>query len=91
LAALSLVSPVWLGFAALGALTLIRLKRQHPVKRHTEELDGTPIALACTMLAIFALTFVPIPARLGPLQRKMAVSPELVMTSNAAWSRRRVW
>jgi membrane-associated protease RseP (regulator of RpoE activity) len=66
LVALSFVSPVWFGFAALGSLTLIRLKRQHPLESHTQQLSTATIALACTMVVLFVLTFVPVPARLGP-------------------------
>ena len=64
LVSLSLLSPVWLGYAVLGCLALIGIKRQHPVERHIQEFDSTSKALAAIMFAIFVLTFVPIPARL---------------------------
>jgi membrane-associated protease RseP (regulator of RpoE activity) len=62
LVVLSSIWSGWFGVAVLAVLTLIRLKRQHPVDRHDRELDGTTIALAWTMIVILVLTFVPVPA-----------------------------
>jgi membrane-associated protease RseP (regulator of RpoE activity) len=66
LALLSAISSVWFGLAAFASLTLIRLKRQHPSERHTQELDAPTIALACALLAVLVLTFVPVPVRATP-------------------------
>jgi len=78
LTVLSIFFPVWLGFAAFGALTLFRLNRQHPTDRHTQPLDAGTIVLACTLLAILALTFVPVPARLNPYQPELNDGPARV-------------
>ncbi len=65
LVSLSLFWYGWLALAAFGALTLIRIERQQPAEAHTEALDRTSVALACAMLAILGMTFVPVPVRLG--------------------------
>jgi hypothetical protein len=67
LVALSFLSSLWFGFAVFGALSLIGLKRQHPIERHTQGLNATAKALGAAMLAIFVLTFVPVLARPLPL------------------------
>jgi membrane-associated protease RseP (regulator of RpoE activity) len=59
-------SLVWAPFPVMAALSLIRLKRQHPVDRYSQPLDGPTIALACALVVILVLTFVPAPVRLGP-------------------------
>jgi len=63
---LGVVSPVWPGIGIFAALTLIRLKRQHPVETDVPPLDGRTLKLVLAMFAILVLTFVPMPVRPGP-------------------------
>jgi membrane-associated protease RseP (regulator of RpoE activity) len=65
LVALSVTWAGWLSLAGFAALTLIRITRQHPPEGYTQELDSVTIALACAMLAILVVTFVPVPIRVG--------------------------
>ena len=66
LALLTLVWPGWLSVATFAALTMIRLKRQHPVERPKQPLDAVSLRLVWVMLVVLVLTFVPVPAKLGP-------------------------
>ena len=66
LALLAVVWPGWLSVAVFAALTMIRLKRQHPVEQHEQALDAVSRRLVWVMLAILVLTFVPVPAKVGP-------------------------
>lgn len=67
LALLAVVWPGWLATAAFAALTMIRLKRQHPVERHEQPRDPATLRLTGAMLVILVLTFVPVPTKV-PLQ-----------------------
>lgn len=65
---LALLAVVWLGslsVAVFAALTMIRLKRQHPDKQPEQSLDPVSLRLVWVMLAVLVLTFVPVPATLG--------------------------
>ena len=66
LALLAVVWPGWLSVAVFAALTMIRLKRQHPVERHAQRLDPVSLRLVWVMLAVLVLTFVPVPAKVSP-------------------------
>jgi len=66
LAFLALVWPGWISMAVFAALSMIRLKRQHPVERQDQPLDSASWRLAWAMLAVLVLTFVPVPVKPGP-------------------------
>jgi len=66
LALLAVVWPGWLSVAVLAGLSMIRLKRQHPVERQAQPLDPVSLRLVWAMVAVLVLTFVPVPAKLGP-------------------------
>jgi membrane-associated protease RseP (regulator of RpoE activity) len=56
----------WVTFAALAALTMIGISRQHPRESDVEPL-GRPTMLGMALLAaILVVTFVPVPIRVGP-------------------------
>jgi membrane-associated protease RseP (regulator of RpoE activity) len=63
---LGILSPAWPALGIFAALTLIRLKRQHPVEQNAQPIDRRTIALALAMLAILVLSFVPVPVRPAP-------------------------
>ena len=56
----------WLAFALFAALTMIRLRRQHPVDISEWRLDGSTVGLVCIVLVILTLTFVPVPLQMVP-------------------------
>lgn len=66
LMALGTLSPVWPSIGIFAALTMIRLKRQHPVEQDTQSIDRTTIRWVLAMFAILVLTFVPVPLRPAP-------------------------
>ena len=55
---------VWSSVAIVGALTLIRLRRQHPDNGSADGVDTQSRWLAVIAFLILVLTFVPVPVRL---------------------------
>jgi len=62
---LGMFSPVWPGIGVFAALTLIRLKRQHPVEQDAQPIDRRSVSLVLAMFAILVATFIPVPVRPG--------------------------
>ena len=66
LATLGTISATWLSVAIFGALTMIRLAKQHPPDAIVPPLDRTTTYWLLAMFGILVVIFVPVPVRLGP-------------------------
>jgi hypothetical protein len=60
---LGMLSPVWPVLGVFAALTLIGLKRQHPIDVHSQPLDANSTKLVFAMVVAFAIIFIPVAAR----------------------------
>ena len=82
LALLAVVWPGWLATAVFAALTMIRLKRQHPAaERHEQPRDPATLRLVGAMLVILVLTFVPVPTKVP----QQSAPPVGEVASTAVW------
>ena len=63
LVVLGRISTVWPSIAAFGALTMIRLARQHPSSHTASPLNRPTAYLLAVLIGVFAVTFVPVPVR----------------------------
>lgn len=66
LTALAAFSVAWLAVAVFGALTMIRIARQHPPNATIRPLDRSTAYRLLAVFGILLVTFVPVPVRVDP-------------------------
>ena len=67
--ALALIGMIWPGWwimSIFAALTMIRLRRQHPIDRLEGRLDPATVGSVWLMLVVLVITFVPVPVKVSP-------------------------
>jgi membrane-associated protease RseP (regulator of RpoE activity) len=85
--------PGWWVMAAFAAITMIRIRTQHPIDAHAEPINTSARRLIWACAAVLALTFVPVPVRFSPppdtegviSRREVETWPCPCLTSPGGW------